>query len=871
MYKNIFKKVQRGFMPLAILLLVGAFVATGMFVFTSGTDTFAAGCGDGILDAGEECDDGNTTSGDGCSAICDLEGGVLAWGYNGQGQLGDGTTTDSLVPVGVSGLDYGVIDVGAGDQPSCAVTNSGGVKCWGNNRFGGLGDGKVCGSSWPYICSTPVDVVGLASGVKAVATSVGHVCALTTTGGVKCWGQNGSGQLGDGTTAERSTPVDVCEDATCTNPLSGIQAISTGGATTCALTDSGNVKCWGNNLKGQLGDGTTISRTTPVDVCATGAIYCSSYPLSNIKEISVGGDTTCALTDPGNVKCWGNNGSGAVGTGSTNVQYNTPVDVCEDVICANPLGGIQAISAGERSGGGHICALTTTGGMKCWGLNYFGELGDGKVCGGSSPYACRAPVDVYGLASGVTAISTGERHTCAAIASGGAKCWGYNLNGQLGDGTTAQRLIPVDVSGLAGEDVFAISASKRHTLALVVSAAPIDADGDGVPNSSDNCPNTPNPDQTDTDEDGIGDFCDPITEISNPTGSPVTQTFEAFEGETYGLTLEPGAVVIVEPNEASPYTAFTNATELPVKVNTFPDADGDQTDVSVSVNLTYVGQSCTLGPIGTNTTYIDCPDASPTFPSVIMTCFYEPVTPPLSFIDYLVPRAYAYPSRLGGWGARFNSSGEITVVSSGDGRCQVDVSVDEGSVLGVTFVTDTGCGFEVTDDSVVTEVVAGADASIVSDESDYSTQVDNNGTIPVVSFTAPDNNLNPTPASTTTTVDPGDTITVSDGDGDGVIDEDDLCLDEVPICDTDDDGCTDYIGDYVLETGLIGKVKQLGVDDADLNTKPLLAKLNIASGNVNQAYNDLGAFINSVNASSKLTPEQRTELVDYATCVRSTL
>ncbi len=120
-------------------------------------------------------------------------------------------------------------------------------------------------------------------------------------------------------------------------------------------------------------------------------------------------------------------------------------------------------------------------------------------------------------------------------------------------------------------------------------------------------------------------------------------------------------------------------------------------------------------------------------------------------------------------------------------------------------------------------------------------------------------------------MDPGDTITVSDGDGDKVIDEDDLCPTEVPICDADKDGCTDEIGDETLGTGLIGMVQQLGIDDADLNTRPLLAKLNIASGNENQAYNDLGAFINSVNASSKLTLEQKTELVDYAACVRSTL
>ena len=331
------------------------------------------------------------------------------WGYNNFGQLGDGTTTSSLVPVSVSGLASGVTSISAGGNHTCALTTSGGVKCWGPG--GELGDGTFTDSL------VPVDVSGLTTGVTAISAGGDHTCALTTSGGIKCWGVNLFGQLGIGRSGGVSTvPVDV------SGLTSGVTAISAGGNHTCALTTSGGIKCWGSNYSGEVGDGTTGNmRAAPVDV---------SGLTSGVTAISAGGDHTCALTASGGVKCWGKNTFGELGNGTT-TDSPVPVDV------SGLTSGVAAISVG----GEDSCALTISGGVECWGHNNLGQLGNGTTT--DSP----VPVDVSGLASGVTAISAGKLHTCA-ITSTAAKCWGGGGRGELGNGSTTNSPIPVDVSGI---------------------------------------------------------------------------------------------------------------------------------------------------------------------------------------------------------------------------------------------------------------------------------------------------------------------------------------------------------------------------------------------------------------------------------------
>ncbi len=348
-----------------------------------------------------------------------ITGAVKCWGNNDSGQLGDGSTTKSYTPVDVVGLSSGVTAISASNSGfTCAVLTTGAVKCWGSNGSGQLGNGSTISSF------TSVDVVGLSSRVKAISTGYLHTCALLTTGAVKCWGYNFYGQLGNGSTINSSTPVDVV------GLSSGVTAISARYYHTCALLTTGAVKCWGYNRYGQLGNGSAMNSSTPVDVVGLS---------SEVSAISAGDYHTCAVLTTDAVKCWGRNDSGQLGNGSA-MNSSTPVDV------VGLSSGVKAISAG----GVHTCAVFTTDAAKCWGWNYYGQLGDGST---TKSYI---PVDVVGLSSGETAISASYWHTCAILTSGAAKCWGFNAYGQLGDGSTTKSYIPVDVVGLEGGPTYSI-------------------------------------------------------------------------------------------------------------------------------------------------------------------------------------------------------------------------------------------------------------------------------------------------------------------------------------------------------------------------------------------------------------------------------
>ena len=209
-------------------------------------------------------------------------GRVLCWGGNEDGELGDGTTVDWLTPGQVSGLASGVAALTVGTRHSCVLTTGGGVLCWGDNEVGQLGDGTTTNRL------TPTPVSGLGSGVAAISAGEWHTCALTTAGGVVCWGLNINGELGDGTTTNRLTPTPVI------GLDSGIAALSGGSLHTCALTTGGGVLCWGDNFDGQLGDGTTTTRSTPGLVNGLGsgvaAVWAGGY---HTCVVTTGGGALC--------------------------------------------------------------------------------------------------------------------------------------------------------------------------------------------------------------------------------------------------------------------------------------------------------------------------------------------------------------------------------------------------------------------------------------------------------------------------------------------------------------------------------------------------------------------------------------------------
>jgi alpha-tubulin suppressor-like RCC1 family protein len=406
-------------------------------------------------------------------------GGVKCWGNGEWGQLGDGTNGDNdfiggsplaSIPVSVC-QTYdssahscqkplsGAIAVSAGSGHTCALTTSGSVKCWGQNFSGALGvDNAYCSNNFggQFPCSnTPVAVSGLDGGVAAIAAGDGHSCALMNTGGVKCWGLNTYGQLGDNTTSSSTTPVDVCEtyDSStheCSQPLTSVRAIAAGFANTCALMSDGRVKCWGASL----GNGGAAPSAMPVDVIGLDRpVIALGTGLSS---------QTCVVLQGGGIKCWGGNSFGQLGNGTT-IDSTTPVDVCQTYDsaaqqCLQPLSDMQAVSGGGGLPGGYFtCAVSASGKTLCWGSYFYGQLGDGgmsRLHNGAAQFKDAidpTPIEVVNLDDAV-AVAASWEHTCVATHSGGAKCWGYSFYSTLGDGgfCLGQCPIPIDVVAASG-------------------------------------------------------------------------------------------------------------------------------------------------------------------------------------------------------------------------------------------------------------------------------------------------------------------------------------------------------------------------------------------------------------------------------------
>ncbi len=317
------------------------------------------------------------------------------------------------------------IPVAPGAYHSCALTVTAGVQCWGRNDLGQVGDSTTAGRSFPAAA------VGLGSGATAVTSGAFHSCALMSNGGAKCWGSGASGALGDGTTTvAAATPVSVAGFPG--GSAGTLTRIAAGYERTCGIAADTRVWCWGKNDVGQLGSAPGPGSNSSVGLPVVNAAPPNDSHLTGAIGLAMGQNHGCVLRSSGGVRCWGDNQVGQIGSGSTNFLVSYPADV------VGLTSGVKAIS----SNGFHTCALTTAGGVKCWGRNANGRLGDGTTT------ERRVPVDVVGLSSGVTAIATGGNNSCALLSSGNVLCWGGNAEGQLGDGTTTDRLVPVKVSGL---------------------------------------------------------------------------------------------------------------------------------------------------------------------------------------------------------------------------------------------------------------------------------------------------------------------------------------------------------------------------------------------------------------------------------------
>ena len=391
-----------------------------------------------------------------CAVI--MGGTAKCWGENSSGQLGNGTRSNSQsTPVTVLESASGqplpnIVQISAGQRHTCALLEGETIKCWGENSSGQLGNGNINSSLTPVTVlasETAADRTRRMFGGSQISVSKNHTCAIRgTRKEVWCWGSNFRGKLGNGPTSSTSFPVQA-------SGVTSATSITVGGEYSCFIKDNGVVRCWGQGTNGQLGNGRTRNSTTPVQVSE----------IRTAISIAAGQNHTCVILEGGTAKCWGFNASGQLGDG-TNIQRAAPVTVLESAGSTTPLGNIVSIAAGQR----HTCALLEDKTAKCWGANNTSQLGDGTMD------ARTAPVTVLESASGqplpnIVQISAGQRHTCALLENGTAKCWGFNASGQLGNGNKSTQTAPVTVlesaSGQPLPNIVQITAGQNHTCAVL--------------------------------------------------------------------------------------------------------------------------------------------------------------------------------------------------------------------------------------------------------------------------------------------------------------------------------------------------------------------------------------------------------------------
>ena len=349
---------------------------------------------------------------------------VYCWGDNTFGQLGDGMTASSTIPVRLPAFSSAPISISAGGSHTCVLLSGGSVQCWGKNDKGQLGDNSTTQRN------TPVSVVDIVATAVAISAGDSHTCARLSDRTVRCWGGNSSGQLGNDTRLDSSAPVTVVDDL---GTLSDVSSIVAGGSHTCAMLGNGQSKCWGENRSGQVGNGVRPIAVYPIEVPG----------IASATAVGTGQSYTCARILDGTIKCMGDNTLGQLGDGSL-MSTDNPVTV---------IGITDASAIGI--GGSHACA-TVSGGAKCWGNGALGRLGNGQINSTSTP------VSVFGL-SATAPIFAGSNHACV-IVNGTASCWGNGGSGQLGSEPNVDQSAPVVI--VSPTNFTSISGGFIHTCAI---------------------------------------------------------------------------------------------------------------------------------------------------------------------------------------------------------------------------------------------------------------------------------------------------------------------------------------------------------------------------------------------------------------------